>query len=96
MAACAVSCPVPCALSQRDSIGDDASLHAGIVCSGNFYNRRNDVCVAPMSFSLEADSLKSHTGEFFSFTFHDFIRTSFGRLCCEDLFYTIVTPRVEN
>lgn len=95
-----VSCPVSFALSQRDSTGDNASLCAVIGYSKGFYNKC-DAHVIPrvfffFFFSLEADSFKSYTGEFFSVTFHDFIRTFFGRLCCEDLFYTIITPRGEN
>lgn len=86
------SCPALSVLSHRGSIGPHSCLHAALFCSGNFYSKCNTY-VIPLLSSLEADSFKSYTGEFFSFTFHDFIITFFGRLCCEDLLHTIITPR---
>lgn len=82
-------------LLARDSFGANASLHAMILCSENFCNNC-DAYVIPRVFSGEAAPFKSCAGEVFSSTFHDFIRTFFGRLCCEDLFYTVITPRGEN
>lgn len=91
----AASCPALFVLSHRDSIGPSSCLHAALFCSGNFYSKCNTYAI-PLLSSLEADSFKSYTGKFFSFTFHDFIITFFGRLRCEDLLHTIITPRGEN
>lgn len=78
-------------LATERTLGIRLPLHAALFCPGNFYNKCNTY-VIPLFSSWEAASFKSYTGEFFSFTFHDFIITFFGRLCCEDLLHTVINP----